>query len=129
MLRSGEQVRGRRARESLERGGVSPEGATGPRARRTLSRGGDRPSSEAEPHPRGRLALERGGVSSVWRRAPRAKRSFARGGLRLTVLVGRWGRQGRGPLRPSRDSFWACFMFVILFVLVFSKENGFPPVL
>jgi hypothetical protein len=58
---SGEQVRGRRAREGLEQGGTSPEGATGPRARRNLTRGGDRSSSEAEPRPRGRPVLERGG--------------------------------------------------------------------
>jgi hypothetical protein len=31
--------------------------------RRNLTRGGNRPSSEAEPHPRGRLALERGGLT------------------------------------------------------------------
>jgi hypothetical protein len=77
MLRSGEQVRGRRAREHLERGGGPPEGVTNHRARRNLMRGGDlalgrgrispegafHPSSEAESHLRGCLALERGGVS------------------------------------------------------------------
>jgi hypothetical protein len=36
----GEWVWERRARESLERGGTSPEGAAGPRARRNLTRGG-----------------------------------------------------------------------------------------
>jgi hypothetical protein len=101
---------------ALERGGVSPEGATSPRARWRLTRAGDQPSSEEEPHPRGRPALERGGtspegasdrggVSIVRCCAPRAKRSFARGWLGLTVLVGRWGRQDRGPLLPSCDCF------------------------
>jgi hypothetical protein len=33
----GERVWGRRAREALERGGTSPEGATGPRVRRNLT--------------------------------------------------------------------------------------------
>jgi hypothetical protein len=48
MLRLGEWVRVRRTHESLERGGVSPEGASIPRARRSLARGGVQPSSEAE---------------------------------------------------------------------------------
>jgi hypothetical protein len=52
-----------RVRPTLERGGVSPEGASDPRARRSFARGGVRPSSEAEFRPRGRPALERGGVS------------------------------------------------------------------
>jgi hypothetical protein len=45
---SGERVWGRRAREAIEQGGTSPEGATGPRARRNLTRGGTQLSSEAE---------------------------------------------------------------------------------
>jgi hypothetical protein len=68
--------------------------------------GGDEPvraSSEAETRSRGYLALERGGVSLVRRCALRAKRNFARGWLGLTVLVGRWGHQDRGPLPLSRD--------------------------
>jgi hypothetical protein len=59
---SGEQVRGRRACEVLERGGTSPEGATGPRARRNLTRGGARPSSEAEIRWCDATPLERSGV-------------------------------------------------------------------
>jgi hypothetical protein len=98
-----EQVRGRRACESLERGGDTLEGVSSPRARGNLTRGGVQPSSEVELHPRGRPALERDGISIVWRCAPRAKRSFARGWLGLTVLAGRWGRQDRGPLPLSRD--------------------------
>jgi hypothetical protein len=94
-----------RGRLAVERGGTLPVGAIDPRVRRNLTRGGDQPSSEAEPYPRGRPALERGGVSLVGRCAPRAKRSFARGGQGLTITVGRWGRQGRGPLLPSRDCF------------------------
>jgi hypothetical protein len=46
---------------TLERGGVSPEGATGPRARRKLTRGG-------------RPALERGGNSLEGASSPRARR-------------------------------------------------------
>jgi hypothetical protein len=37
-----------RERPALERGGLSPEGASGPRARRSLARGGVWPSSEVE---------------------------------------------------------------------------------
>jgi hypothetical protein len=72
---------------ALERGGTLSEGAASPRARRNLVRRGVQPSSEA-------------GVLLV-----RAKRSFARGWLGLTVLVGRWGRQDRGPLLLIRDCF------------------------
>jgi hypothetical protein len=43
---------------------VPPEGVHSPRVRRSLARGGVQHSSEAELHPRGRLALERGGVLS-----------------------------------------------------------------
>jgi hypothetical protein len=67
---SGEQVWGRRAREILERGGASPEGATGSQARRRFAGAVSRPSSEAEFRPR---------VAGP------------------TVLVGRWGHQCRGP--------------------------------
>jgi hypothetical protein len=76
MLRSGEWVRERRARESLERGGVSPEGASSPRARRSFARGassprarwsfargGVHPSSEAEFRQYGVVSLEQTGVS------------------------------------------------------------------
>jgi hypothetical protein len=104
-LGQGEQIQGRRARKSLERGGDSLEGASSPRARRSLTRGGVRPSSEAQSHPRGHPALERGGVSLVRYRTPRAKRSFARGWLGLTALAGRWGRQDRGPLLLIHDCF------------------------
>jgi hypothetical protein len=87
----GEWVWERRARESLERGGVSPEGASSPRARRSVTRGGVQPSSEAESRSRGRPTLRRGGVSLVRCCVPRAKRSFARGAG--AVCSG-------GPLRP-----------------------------
>jgi hypothetical protein len=87
---SREQVQGRRARETLERGGVSPEGATSPRARRNLTRGGDQPSSEAEFRPR---------VAGP------------------TTLVGRWGHQGHGTghwammyLKCALGSFVFCFL-------------------
>jgi hypothetical protein len=72
----GEWVWKRRARESLERGGTSPEGASDPRARQNLTRGGVRPSSEAEPHLRGLPALERGGTSPEEASSPRARRSL-----------------------------------------------------
>jgi hypothetical protein len=83
---------GWRAREALERGGTSPEGATGPRARRGLTRGGVLPSSEADPHPRGHPTLERGGSLLVRCRA----RSSARGWL---------GRLSGGP--PGPPGSWA----------------------
>jgi hypothetical protein len=70
----GEWVWERRARESLERGRVSLEGASGPRARWSPTRGGVYPSNEV-----GRQSLERGGVSLVWHCVHRTKRSFARG--------------------------------------------------
>jgi hypothetical protein len=83
-----------RGRPALDRGGVSPEGASNPRLRRSFARGassprsrrsfarGDvQPSSESEFHPRGRPALERSGVSMLRCRATRPRRSFARGVL------------------------------------------------
>jgi hypothetical protein len=63
MPRSGEQVRERQARESLERGGTSPKGATSPRARRNLTRWGDRSSSEVRFRSCSVVPLERSGVS------------------------------------------------------------------
>jgi hypothetical protein len=104
MLRSGDQVRGQRAYEGLERGGGSPGGGGG----------GAPPSSEAESHPRGRSS-------------PRARRDVTRGGVQPsseaglvsaalclsseaefrsrtaepTALVGRRGHQGRGPDRRT----------------------------
>jgi hypothetical protein len=63
MLQSGEWVWERRTRESLERGGVSPEGASSPRARWSFARGGVQPSSEAEFRWYGAGPLERSGVS------------------------------------------------------------------
>jgi hypothetical protein len=116
-----------RERPALERGGTSPEGASSPRAGRNLTRGGVRPSSEAEPHPRGRPSLERGGVSLVRCCAPRARRSFARGWLGLTVLVGRRGRQVRGPLPLGRGRFRVCFIVVRSFVFCFFERKWVFP--
>jgi hypothetical protein len=53
----GEQVRGQRACEGLERGGTSREEATSPRARRNLMRGAT--------GPRARRNLTRGGVPAL----------------------------------------------------------------
>jgi hypothetical protein len=50
----GEQVWERRARESLERGGASPEGASNPQARRRFVSAVLYPSSEMEFRLRGR---------------------------------------------------------------------------
>jgi hypothetical protein len=52
-----------RGRPTLERGGVSPEGACCPRTRRSLTRGGVPPSSEEESRQYGVVPLERSGVS------------------------------------------------------------------
>jgi hypothetical protein len=52
-----------RGRPALERGGISPEGATSPRARRSLTRGGVQPSSEAEFYQCDAVSLERNGIS------------------------------------------------------------------
>jgi hypothetical protein len=56
MPRSGERVWKRRARKSLERGGVSPEGASSPRARRSFISAVPCPSSEVEFRSRGQGA-------------------------------------------------------------------------
>jgi hypothetical protein len=45
MLRSGEWARGRRTHESLERGGVRPEGAYSPRVGRSFAREVPRPAA------------------------------------------------------------------------------------
>jgi hypothetical protein len=95
--------------------------------RRNLTRGGNRPSSEAEPHPRGRLALERGGTSPEGSTSPRARQRFASAVLRPcseaefrlrgagpTVPVGRWDHQGHGPGR------WAViYLKRVLWLFVF----------
>jgi hypothetical protein len=91
-----------RGRPALDRGGVSPEGASNPRLRRSFARGassprsrrsfarggvqpsieeefrpgGVQPSIEAEFRPRGRPTLKRVGVSPEGASCPRAKRSF-----------------------------------------------------
>jgi hypothetical protein len=100
----------RQARESLERGGTSPEGASGPRARQNLTRGGGepvrasseaephrggvRPSSETEPHPRGRPALERGGTSPEGASGPRARWNLNRGGVQPSSEAESWWYDG-----------------------------------
>jgi hypothetical protein len=56
-----EWARKPRALDGLERGGVSPEGASSPRARRCFARGGVQPSSEAEFRRYGAGPLKRGG--------------------------------------------------------------------
>jgi hypothetical protein len=136
MPRSGEQVRGRRACESLERGGASPEGTSGPRARRNLTRGGIRPSSEVEPHPRGRPALERGGALPEGVFGPRASRSLVSAVLCLTSevefrpRVAGANRSG-GPLGPPGPwapaagswSFRVCFIVVSSFVFCFLRTK------
>jgi hypothetical protein len=94
-----------------------------PQARRRLTRGGVQPSSEAEPHSRGRPPLERGGVSLVRCCAPRAKRSFARGWPGLAALVGRWGRQVRGPLPLGHE----CVFVFCEFVCIICERNGVSP--
>jgi hypothetical protein len=47
---------------ALERGAVSPEGASSPRARWSLTRGGVQPLSEVESRQYGVVPLERSGV-------------------------------------------------------------------
>jgi hypothetical protein len=64
----------------------------------------------------------------VWCCIPQAKRSLARGGLGLTVLVGRWGRQVRGPLPLGCDFLECVLCFVNSFVFCLRKKMGFPPV-
>jgi hypothetical protein len=131
MAWSGEQVRGRRASGSLERGGPHPRG------RPTLERGGPRPRGHlalerGRPRPRGRSALERGGTSLEGATGPRARQSFVRAVLCPSseaefrsrvpgeiVLVGRWGHQAR--------LCCACFGLANLFMFVFLREKvGFP---
>jgi hypothetical protein len=99
-----------RGRPALERGGDSPVGASSPRARQNLTRGGRPP-------------LERGGVSLVRCCAPRAKRSFARGWPGLAALVGRWGRQVRGPLPLGHE----CVFVFCEFVCIICERNGVSP--
>jgi hypothetical protein len=136
MLQSGEQVRGQRAREGLERCGGSPEGVTNPRVRRNLTRGGDRPSSErrlirggdrpsseAESHPRGRSSPRaRWGLVST-AMCPSSEAEFRSRAAGPTVLVGRWGHQGRGPLTLGRDYFERVLGFVNSFVFVFYERK------
>jgi hypothetical protein len=119
MARSRGQVRGWRASGILERCGTSPEGATGPRARRA--------SPEGASSPRARQNLTRGVTD------PRARRSFVSAVLRPsseaefrprvpgpTVLVDRWGHQGRDyvvHILGLRICLCLCFL---------RKKMGFP---
>jgi hypothetical protein len=75
MPRSGEQLRGRRARGSLERGGDSPEGVSSPRARRT--------SPEGASSPRARRGFIRAAMG------PSSEAEFRSRAARPTALVGR----------------------------------------
>jgi hypothetical protein len=140
VLRAGEQVQGRRAHGSLERGVESPEGVANPRARRTspegassprtgrrLARGGDQPLSEAEPHPRGQPALERGGVSLVRRCAPRAKRSFARGWLGRLPWWAAGTTRAVGSCHLGCDRFERVLGLRIVCVLFFSERKWVSP--
>jgi hypothetical protein len=144
-----------RGRLALERGGVSPEGASSPLARRSLTegassplarrsltRGGVQPSSEAECRPRGHPTLERSGVSSEGPSSPRARRSlvstvlcpssemeFHSRGLGLTVLMGHRGRQDHGPLPLGCDCLGRVLCFVSAFVFCCLRTKmGFPRV-
>jgi hypothetical protein len=127
MPRSGEQVRGRRARESLERGGDSLKGASGPRARRNLTQRGGQPSSEAEPYSRGRPALELrwSFVSAV--SYPSSEAEFRPRVAGADCSGGLLGPPG--PWAPATDLrlFWACFKFVRSFMFCYlRKKMSFP---
>jgi hypothetical protein len=139
MPRSGEQVRGWRARESLERGRASPEGASSPRARRNFTRGGVQPSSGAEPYSRGRPTLERGGTSPEGASIPRARRSLVSAVLcpsskaefrpRVAGVDRSGGPPGPpGPWAPAAGPwsfsgvFYSCTFVCVLF---FRKKVGF----
>jgi hypothetical protein len=111
MLRLGDWLREQRARESLERGGVSPEGVSSPRVRRSLARWGVQPSSEAEFRPRGHLALKRRGVS------PEGCRGYLF-----------WWDRTVGPCHWAVIVSGVFYGLWVACVLVFVKENGFPPV-
>jgi hypothetical protein len=92
-----------------------------------------RASSEAEPHPRARLALERGGIPPEGVTGPRARRALVSAALRPsneaefrsraarpTALV------GRGPSLLGRDRFECVFGLWIHLCLFFANVNG-PP--
>jgi hypothetical protein len=107
----GEQVRGGMPV------GASSEAEPHPRGRLALQRGG--------PRPRGRPALERGGTSPEGVTGPRARWGFVSAVLRPsseaefrsrvpgpTVLVGRWGHQGRDyVVRGLGLRICLCFVF------------------
>jgi hypothetical protein len=97
----------------LERGGVSPEGASGPRARGRLARGGVRPLSEAE-------FLRCGAQSS-------SETEIRPRGTAAVRLVGRCGFLGRGPFcfgpQPNGACFGVCG-FVSLRFIIFRKGHS-----
>jgi hypothetical protein len=109
----GGELVGASSEADLTRGGVQPASEA------DLTRGGVQPSSEAEPYPRGRPALERGGVSLARRCAPSSEVEFRSRAAGPTVLVCRWGHQGRGPLPLGRDCFECVFRFVNSFAFRF----------
>jgi hypothetical protein len=134
-----------RVRIALERGGVSPEGASSPRSRRSFARGGVQPSIEAEFRPggvqpsieaefrpRGRPTLKRVGVSPEGASCPRAKRSFdvavsghsteaefCPRGVGAGCLLGHWCYLGHGCTRCGL-SLVGSFAFLLL-----CEEMGF----
>jgi hypothetical protein len=57
---------------------------------------------------------------------PSSETEFRPRGLGLIVLVGRWGRQVRGPLPLGRDRFGHVYGCGVVCVLLFAKESGSP---
>jgi hypothetical protein len=98
-----------RVRIALERGGVSPEGASDPRARRSFARG------DSSPRARRSFGVTASGPSSEAEFRPR--------GAGASRLLGRWGYLGRGRMRCNLPLV-SSFVF-----LLFCEEMGFSPVL
>jgi hypothetical protein len=84
-----------------------------------------RSSSEAEPHPRGRLALKQGGDSLVRCRAPRAKRSSARGWLGRLFW---WAAGATSVVGPTTGPSFILSVFKVCFVFCFSESKWVSPV-
>jgi hypothetical protein len=121
----GEQVGRRWAREVLERGRTSLEGAFSSRSRRDLARGGVQHPSEAESRSRGSPNPTRGGASLEGATSPRAKRSF----ISAAPCPSSKAEFHPRVARPTIGGPWAhgiiFRVFLGSFAFVFTKVSGF----
>jgi hypothetical protein len=108
---------GAAARNALERGGNSLEGAFGPRSRRGPARGGRPTPEQGEVPLGGRPTLERDGTSLDRATDPRARRICTGAALYPSSGV-EFRPRVAGPIVCRAVGPWVCFVRVFRFVCV-----------